>query len=274
MSTPSRIALASLACCAAVATPVVAAQVRAPHSLATYSLKVAVSGTGSVSVTPPGFDITGPTEWASNLVLNAGSAVTLSVASADQPNFVGWSGDCLNMPVNCALTMDADRVVTAHFKDGSSPDAGPITNNPGEPLSGPGSGTGTGGKAAPAHIINLVFGATTFSFVITAEPIAGQSASGSIAVAGTAPRVQAPTSVWLQAQIITGVLERPGTQAASAVKTPKKVTRSCARLAPKKAQQKFSCDVRLAKGKWKVAMQLKRKGKVVSTSRAQVVTVS
>ena len=44
-----------------------------------------------------------------------GSSVTLTAAAVEGYRFTGWSGDCLETPATCTLTMDGAKSVTANF---------------------------------------------------------------------------------------------------------------------------------------------------------------
>lgn len=275
---PSRPRLIAAACVlsAAVAAPVVATQDARPHSVSPdASLKVAVSGSGSISVTPPGFEITGPTQWASDLLLARGSSVTLSVTQADLINFLGWSGDCRNQPVNCTLSMSADRTVTAHFKGGAPPDQGPIVNNPGEPeRRDPAGGSAAGGEpsppASPPGLINVIVNGTTFTFLVTSGPATNSSGPGTVTVQGTVP--PGPSSSWIGMQAFRVLNAGSGKSVETARKRSPIVAARC-KTKLSRTKKPLSCVAKLPKGTWRISMRVVGRGKVISSSPATSVTV-
>ena len=59
--------------------------------------------------TPPGIDCDG----GCSASFDSGTVITLGATAGQHSQFADWSGDCTG--VDCELTMDADRSVSAHF---------------------------------------------------------------------------------------------------------------------------------------------------------------
>jgi PASTA domain-containing protein/List-Bact-rpt repeat protein len=82
-----------------------------PPADKTLTLTKAGSGTGMVTSTPGGISCGSACTHA----FNHGTAVTLTAVASARSRFAGWSGDCSGAGT-CALTMSANRSVTATFK--------------------------------------------------------------------------------------------------------------------------------------------------------------
>jgi len=82
-----------------------------PPAKQTYSLTVALSGSGSVSSAPAGLDC-GATCSAS---FAQGTSVTLTAMAASGTNFSGWGGACSGSKTACTLSITAVMNVTATF---------------------------------------------------------------------------------------------------------------------------------------------------------------
>ncbi|MFN7955460.1 MAG: hypothetical protein U0610_27295 [bacterium] len=170
--------------------PMTAARsVTAVFSLPTYSLSVALLGTGTGTVTSDvaGIDC-GATCTAS---YTAGTLVTLTAAPALGSTFTGWSGAGCSGTDSCQVTMDAAKSVTATF-DGvaytltvTKVGSGTVTSSP----TGINCGSACAANFAPGTLVTL-----------TATPASGQKFSGwsGGVCTGTAPcqvTMNAATSV-------------------------------------------------------------------------------
>ncbi|MBK7976643.1 MAG: FG-GAP repeat protein [Deltaproteobacteria bacterium] len=147
--------------------PMTAARnVTATFTLPTYSLSVALGGTGAGTVTsdPAGIDC-GATCVAS---FGSGALVTLTAAPAPSSSFAGWSGACDGTDP-CVVTMDAAKTVTATFDGVSYPLTVTKTGN-GTVVSNP-----TGINCGTACIANF---APNTVVTLTATPAAGSTFSG------------------------------------------------------------------------------------------------
>ncbi len=82
----------------------------------TLSVELRGNGDGSVVSDPPGLTCPGTCTYA----FPGGTSVTLSAAPEPGAAFVGWGGACAGTD-GCALTLDANRAVTARFDDASRP---------------------------------------------------------------------------------------------------------------------------------------------------------
>src|ERR1035437_873016 len=91
-----------------------------------YPLSVAVSGSGSGTVT--GFGISCP--GTCSLAYNSGASVSLTATAAPGSTFAGWSGVCAGTGA-CSMTISSDVSVTAPFTTSPPP---PCTSNFNPPL--------------------------------------------------------------------------------------------------------------------------------------------
>ncbi len=89
-----------------------------PVAADSYTLSVAVSGSGSVTSSPSGLNCPSGTCTAS---FGNGSTVTLTATPNSGATFSGWGGACGGSATTCTVTMSADRSVTATFTTSSSP---------------------------------------------------------------------------------------------------------------------------------------------------------
>ncbi len=147
--------------------PMTAARtVTAIFSLPTYSLSVALLGTGVGTVTSdvPGIDC-GATCTAA---YDPNTVVTLTATPGASSTFTGWGGECTGTGT-CQVTMDAAKSVTATF-DGvayaltvTKVGSGTVTSNP----AGINCGTACAANFAPGTVVTL-----------TATPASGQKFSG------------------------------------------------------------------------------------------------
>jgi len=80
----------------------------------TLTVQRAGSGSGRVHSTPAG--ILCPSDCSEELL--AGTQVTLTAAPDGDATFAGWSGACTGAAINCTVTMDAAKTVTASFTAG------------------------------------------------------------------------------------------------------------------------------------------------------------
>jgi hypothetical protein len=81
-----------------------------PYGGTTYAVTIAKSGAGSGTVSGSGISC-GAT---CSTTVNAGTAMTLTAATASGSTFTGWSGACSGTGT-CALTVNANQNVTATF---------------------------------------------------------------------------------------------------------------------------------------------------------------
>jgi Divergent InlB B-repeat domain len=79
-----------------------------------FTSTVTIKGGGSVASDLPGIDC--PDECSNTW--DSGSVFTLMATPADGARFVGWSGACTGAEVDCDVTMDAAKSVTATFANG------------------------------------------------------------------------------------------------------------------------------------------------------------
>ena len=86
-----------------------------------YLLTVGVDGTGQGSVlsSPSGIDCDDEGGDCAE-IFDGNSVVTLTVDPSYPSEFVGWSGDCSGTEIQCEITMDVTRVVTATFEHQNS----------------------------------------------------------------------------------------------------------------------------------------------------------
>jgi hypothetical protein len=91
-------------------------------SVAGHTLSVSKAGTGAGTVTssPAGTNCGA----SCSVVFSTGTAVTLTAAPVSGSTFSGWSGACTGTG-SCAVTLDADRSVTATFNASPPPPAAP-----------------------------------------------------------------------------------------------------------------------------------------------------
>ena len=82
----------------------------------TYSLDVAITGSGTVLSSPAGVSCTSTCR----ATFNANTAVTLTATPASGLDFSGWSGACAGTAI-CTVTLSAATSVTAIFTDPASP---------------------------------------------------------------------------------------------------------------------------------------------------------
>lgn len=76
-----------------------------------YSLNVAVSGSGTITSSPAGISC-GAT---CSATYASGTSVTLTAAAASGYSFAGWSGVCTGTSTSCVVSMTAARSVAATF---------------------------------------------------------------------------------------------------------------------------------------------------------------
>lgn len=155
--------------------------VSARFDTTTYALTVNKAGTGAgnVSSSPAGIDC--GASCSADFVEN--EMVTLTASAAPSSNFVGWSGDCTGAQLDCMVTMDQARTVTADF-DGV---AYPVTVT----LMGNGSGTvvSTPSGIDCGSVCSATYGPGT-NLTLTATPDAANQFAGwggDCAAAGTNP---------------------------------------------------------------------------------------
>jgi hypothetical protein len=106
----------------------------AAFSLITRNLSVAVQGSGSVTITPPGTVCT----TSCMETYASGSTATLNAQPAPNFVFLNWSGDCTGNNPSIQVAMNADRSCTAHFAETflltvtrSGSGSGSVTSSPG-----------------------------------------------------------------------------------------------------------------------------------------------
>lgn len=118
----------------------------------TSTLTVQRTGNGTVTSSPGGINC-GNTCQAS---FSAGTQVTLTATPASGYAFSGWGGVCSGSSTTCAVTMDANKAVTASFMQSVSQTfvVTPVA--------------GTGGSIAPSTPQQVAQGATT-SFTVTPD---------------------------------------------------------------------------------------------------------
>jgi len=91
--------------------------VSATFSSRTLTTAFAGSGSGTLNSSPDGIACTSPSSCSSTFENNV--VVTLTAAAASGSRFTGWSGtgseSCLASSLTCAVTMSADRTITATF---------------------------------------------------------------------------------------------------------------------------------------------------------------
>lgn len=102
-----------------------------------HTLTVVVDGQGRVTSSPAGIACSGAT---CSSQFDPGASVTLTAAAATSWTFASWSGACSGA-AGCALTMNSDAQVTAHF---NAPPPPPATAHVIVAVSGRGQVTGVG----------------------------------------------------------------------------------------------------------------------------------
>ncbi len=153
-----------------------------PPPAATFDLVVSLTGSGSVTSSPAGIDCGSDCSE----TLAAGSNLTLSATPANGFTFSGWSRDCNGSTTSCALTLDANRAVTATFTTTPVPPPGQFTLT----VSVTGSGSGSVSSTPPG--INCGSDCTenytdSTNVTLTASPETNQQFSGWLgACSGTA----------------------------------------------------------------------------------------
>jgi subtilisin family serine protease len=105
--------------------------VSAQFALLQYRLTVALSGSGSGTVTASAGGINCGS--ACTAMFDSNTPITLTAAAASGSTFSNWSGVCASSGLNCPVTMTSDLSVTATFKKNST-------------TSGGGSSKSSGGK--------------------------------------------------------------------------------------------------------------------------------
>lgn len=130
----------------------------------TFPLNVSVSGSGTVTSSPPGINC-GASCTAN---YNAGTSVTLTATPTAGFAFSGWSGACTGAGA-CSLSMSAARSVAATFV--------PLTFNLTVSVSGSGTVTSSPAGINCGGTCNATYNSGT-SVTLTAAPAAGFSFSG------------------------------------------------------------------------------------------------
>ncbi|QOX79861.1 DUF1566 domain-containing protein [Trichlorobacter lovleyi] len=90
----------------------VSAPVQASTAVSIPTLTTTINGVGTVSSVPAGISCSNATCTA---LFDDATNVTLTASSSSIVTFGGWSGACTNLTGTCALSMTADKVVTATF---------------------------------------------------------------------------------------------------------------------------------------------------------------
>lgn len=231
-----------------------------------YYLRFAVSGGGTVQLSP-NITVTGPAEWSTDWYTGA-AQYTLQVVSG-YPAFTGWSGDCTGAELACTLTMTKNRTVTAHFADGTPPEAGPITSSPGLPpesdpsASSGGTGTGSGStgpgadRTLPVPPLGSII--VTHNYVPSVDMF-------DVQVGGTVGIVtkRSVDSVRVNAIPASGMAETAstGVRRTAACRITRRV-RGSARA--------FRCALRLPQGNWNVTTRAMSGRRVVGQSTRTVI---
>lgn len=100
-----------------VSSPAILAEIVAA---ANYSLYVSKSGTGNGTVTSSPYGINCGSDC--DQAYYDGTIVKLTAAPSTGSYFAGWTGDCISQALNCKVTMDAAKHVTATFTSGTPPE--------------------------------------------------------------------------------------------------------------------------------------------------------
>ena len=145
-----------------------------PPPTNTFDLTVSPTGSGQVISNPAGIDC--GSDCAETLA--AESSVTLNATPASGYTFTGWGGDCSGS-TSCALTMSANRAVTATFTATPAPPPAQFTLTV--------SVTGVGTVTSTSGVINncgstcsatIPIATPATSVTLTATPGANQQFSG------------------------------------------------------------------------------------------------
>lgn len=97
-----------------------------PNVQYTLNAGKAGSGTGTVTSTPAGIDLTGSLNGTAQFL--AGTTVTLTAAPGSGATFSGWRGACIGTGT-CTITMNADTSVNAVFTSTAGGNPGPVKMN-------------------------------------------------------------------------------------------------------------------------------------------------
>ena len=197
-------------------TPSANTTVTVAFVLSVEQLKVAVTGGGSVTATPPGNACTA--SCSSNYT--NGTSVSLSASPNTGFTFSGWGGDCTGTGA-CTLTMDVARSVTALFT--AIPESLQVA------VAGAGAGSVTSNPAG----ISCTSGVCTASFnygqsvTLTEAPVAGSGFAGwSGAVCSdtsttcTVPMTQAQSVTATFTPLVTVTVGKTGDGSGSVSSTP------------------------------------------------------
>jgi DNA-binding beta-propeller fold protein YncE len=140
----------------------------------TYTLSVALAGTGSGSVSDGTGGIECPTSCSNSYTAN--TPVTLTATPASGSTFTGWSGACSGTG-NCQVDMSAAMNVTATFTSSPTPPA--QTNTLQVELAGTGTGVVSDGTGAIACLPTCQHAyATNSQVTLTATPGSGSTFAG------------------------------------------------------------------------------------------------